>query len=561
MTSTTEYNRASPVGSWRVGYAPGDWLVASGPASLVAVSPGVASASVTSLWESVVAARDIDALLGGLAKFGTEQVPGLAVFFWADSELRTLVRGDVRITDGTGAPIVPSEGVRTWTETGLGGVRDVVVGLGQAPVAADLLPLVVGVVRASELRLDASDEALVLSPQHGTPAAAGTPAPAASPPVAQPPAASPPTVVPSAKPDVAPVLPPRLSKPARPSGQLGPTPYSEARAESSTPPEPESQAPYPKPEREPNGATAPEIAASSPPTEPRPARTWDSDLPETVIGPSLGVTGSSAGPAGADHLGQSRFGGRVPSFTAGVAAQAGLGRPGNGDLAAPNTGALDPGGLDLSGGNSSGRDAGGIGSGARGGDINDADRTDTGALDIGAPDTETPDAGGADAAVSGAAEPNHDVVLAVLCQRGHPNPPDMRFCRWCRSTIERQQPQTIAAPVLAVLRPSIGDTVPLRQPVVIGRAPSAARVADSSAFLLTVPSPSQDISRSHVQITPEGWDVTVTDLQSTNGTILIAPGTGADRRRLLPGQPVTVEPGSVLDLGDGVTVAVDAPSS
>ena len=79
--------------------------------------------------------------------------------------------------------------------------------------------------------------------------------------------------------------------------------------------------------------------------------------------------------------------------------------------------------------------------------------------------------------------------------------------------------------------------------------------SDQLPRLLTVPSPSHDISRTHVQIAPENGRLVVTDLNSTNGTILVLPdGRRADLR---PGVGVPVDFGSVIDLGDGVTIAVD----
>lgn len=111
-------------------------------------------------------------------------------------------------------------------------------------------------------------------------------------------------------------------------------------------------------------------------------------------------------------------------------------------------------------------------------------------------------------------------------------------------------------PVLGVLHPSSGGRVEVDRPVVIGRSPSASRVSgDQLPRLLTVPSPSHDISRTHVQVAPENGRLVVTDLNSTNGTILVTP----DGRRtdLRPGVGVPVEPGSAIDLGDGITIAVD----
>jgi hypothetical protein len=50
----------------------------------------------------------------------------------------------------------------------------------------------------------------------------------------------------------------------------------------------------------------------------------------------------------------------------------------------------------------------------------------------------------------------------------------------------------------------------------------------------------------------------VTDLHSTNGTVLVHPN-GVDRQQLTPGEPVPVELGSVVELGDEVSVLIDYP--
>lgn len=93
--------------------------------------------------------------------------------------------------------------------------------------------------------------------------------------------------------------------------------------------------------------------------------------------------------------------------------------------------------------------------------------------------------------------------------------------------------------------------------VVIGRAPSASRVASSDLpQLVTVPSPHQDISRSHVEVRTEDWHILVTDLNSTNGTVVRPPGR--PEQLLHPGQSVVVEAGWTVDLGDGITVVVEA---
>jgi pSer/pThr/pTyr-binding forkhead associated (FHA) protein len=66
--------------------------------------------------------------------------------------------------------------------------------------------------------------------------------------------------------------------------------------------------------------------------------------------------------------------------------------------------------------------------------------------------------------------------------------------------------------------------------------------------------PNQDISRTHAQITAEGGTVVVTDLHSSNGTLVTLPGKPAQKLR--PGEPSAVIVGTIIDLGDGATLTV-----
>ncbi|MDM7853767.1 FHA domain-containing protein [Cellulomonas alba] len=115
-------------------------------------------------------------------------------------------------------------------------------------------------------------------------------------------------------------------------------------------------------------------------------------------------------------------------------------------------------------------------------------------------------------------------------------------------------PTPAAAPARIVL--STGVVVELDRAVLVGRAPQVARVTNSELpRLVTVPSPQQDISRTHAEVRSDGDVVLVTDLDSTNGVHVARPGQGA--RRLHPGEPSVVEAGEVVDLGDGVTFTVE----
>lgn len=106
------------------------------------------------------------------------------------------------------------------------------------------------------------------------------------------------------------------------------------------------------------------------------------------------------------------------------------------------------------------------------------------------------------------------------------------------------------------IRVSTGQVVALDRTVIIGRRPRSTRASgENLPHLIAVESPQQDISRSHLEIRPEGDTVVVIDLRTTNGSTLLRPG--ADPMRLHPGEQTLVLTGDVVDLGDGVTVAFE----
>lgn len=128
-------------------------------------------------------------------------------------------------------------------------------------------------------------------------------------------------------------------------------------------------------------------------------------------------------------------------------------------------------------------------------------------------------------------------------------------------------PGQVAAPrvtayAVAHLSFSSGEEVDVDRVIVVGRAPEAGRFsAEDQPLLVTVPSPHQEISSTHVEVRPgTGVDhgaAVVTDLGSTNGTLVVQPGLGPEELR--PGVPVQLMPGALIDLGDGLTIRVSHP--
>ncbi|MEJ7795169.1 MAG: FHA domain-containing protein [Nocardioides sp.] len=109
---------------------------------------------------------------------------------------------------------------------------------------------------------------------------------------------------------------------------------------------------------------------------------------------------------------------------------------------------------------------------------------------------------------------------------------------------------------------SSGEDLEVDRAVLVGRAPEARRfTSGDQPRLVTVPSPAQEISSTHLEIRPgSGADhgsAVVTDLGSTNGTVLVQPGLPPEE--LQAGIAVQLVPGAIIDLGDGVTIQVINP--
>ena len=75
------------VGQWRATYTPGDWVLLSGPTSLVLLEPPAPerSSMINLLWEEVVASSSMSDLAGRLATFPIDSLPSFAAFFWTES--------------------------------------------------------------------------------------------------------------------------------------------------------------------------------------------------------------------------------------------------------------------------------------------------------------------------------------------------------------------------------------------------------------------------------------------------------------------------------------------
>lgn len=105
---------------------------------------------------------------------------------------------------------------------------------------------------------------------------------------------------------------------------------------------------------------------------------------------------------------------------------------------------------------------------------------------------------------------------------------------------------------------------PLTATAILGRAPELPHGADrNNTDLIAVRSPGGQISASHVRFRRERGSVVVRDLWTSNGTVVTmgaaaaTPGATPPRHRLRSGDEIPLSPGSVVELGDGVTVTVE----
>lgn len=94
------------------------------------------------------------------------------------------------------------------------------------------------------------------------------------------------------------------------------------------------------------------------------------------------------------------------------------------------------------------------------------------------------------------------------------------------------------------------EPVMLDRPARVGRDPRLSRIpTGAEPRLVPVSSPGHEVSGTHVELRQVGTSVIVTDLRSTNGSVVKQPGSVP--RKLRQGESVVVSPGALVDIGDG----------
>ena len=89
----------------------------------------------------------------------------------------------------------------------------------------------------------------------------------------------------------------------------------------------------------------------------------------------------------------------------------------------------------------------------------------------------------------------------------------------------------------------------------VGRRPSSPRIIyGQMPRLVRVPSPKQEVSSTHVELRQLGASVVLTDMRSTNGSIVFPPS--GEPRKLRQGESVVATPGTLVDIGDGNVIEI-----
>lgn len=476
-----------------VSYVPGDRTAVTGESIWMLVDAVPGSASVHEIWRRVQLGPGLDALMTGLLQAGFDRLPDFALLAVSGQGMRLICRGlgAATMVSEAGTRRVDGAGLVTWNEHVVPADITSVV-LGGEPAVGDLtLPALAGVFLATSVVIDLVVAKAPKSPEECVPPPAGISDERA------------PVVVPAApapEPDE-----PELAEDREYDDVL----FGATQARSI-----EGAAIRPAGEPDPG----PPLAFAAPSVA-RPADLVPDPEPAVTFERPAGPLRADAAAASPNPLPKAVPGGLIMSVPWD------LGDRDSGT--APPTPAQAP---------ASGWDAG-----ASISDGNDPDEGLT--VRRGAP--------AAPQARPVLADHIGPVVLAVLCRSQHLNPPNAAACRSCGEPVPEQEPVSATRPVVGVLRLSTGDVISLDRGVVMGRNPPPAEFdGDERLHTVKLAGGDGEISRAHLKVTIDGWHVLVTDLRSTNGTLITLPGREPELAS--PGYPTQILPGTVVTLADGI---------
>ncbi|MET9329413.1 FHA domain-containing protein [Tsukamurella sp. NPDC003166] len=159
--------------------------------------------------------------------------------------------------------------------------------------------------------------------------------------------------------------------------------------------------------------------------------------------------------------------------------------------------------------------------------------------------------------VNAAAAVAGPMVEGRRCAFGHLNSPVAAYCTRCGALVDRRAPlETGPRPPLGLLVADDGTAFVVDGDMVLGRDPAAyvaqraGRSFDGAGRLLPIVLQDRTgaLSRAHLEIRIDGWQLLAVDVGSANGT-WVRPPASPQPLRLPPGQPVPLTVGSDIHLG------------
>lgn len=155
------------------------------------------------------------------------------------------------------------------------------------------------------------------------------------------------------------------------------------------------------------------------------------------------------------------------------------------------------------------------------------------------------------AAGNGARPADDSDVLGIYCRNGHFNDPNVPYCTVCGLSMVHMTHELRPGrrPALGVLTLDDGMTFPLEESYVLGRHPYHDElVSAGQSRPLEVDDSTGLVSPVHAHVILDGWDVKVTDANSTYGTYLRSEAD-SEWRRLPPQVAVPIPPGTWVGFG------------
>lgn len=168
---------------------------------------------------------------------------------------------------------------------------------------------------------------------------------------------------------------------------------------------------------------------------------------------------------------------------------------------------------------------------------------------------------------SGTEDPHHHraateapLVLGVYCKNMHFNDPRTPYCAGCGISMVQMTLSLFRGlrPPLGVLFLDDGVTISLDADQLIGRDPGQSKeVSEGRARPLPLFDQEGTISRRHVLVTLDEWQVKIVDLGSVNGTAIKPPGT-PDFQPIGQGTAVELEAGTTVRVGMSRTIRFES---